>query len=96
MIRDSESVAAVSEMFDGQGATDLFDQSPKQHEEIAFRITGNPELVAYGNATAKLERIDGNSCPEKMRTEVKFVGFSGAVSDDYRLELEIFEFFKAA
>ena len=31
VVRDLQSVLAIGEMFDGQGAADLFDQSPKQH-----------------------------------------------------------------
>ena len=69
----------------------LFDQAPKQREQIVFRITDDLELVARWMPVAKLEGIESDPRPEQTGAKVKLVDFSGAIREAYRFELDVFE-----
>jgi hypothetical protein len=54
MVRDLRSQRTAHDMFDGQGAANPLDQSPKQHEQIIRWIADDLELIASRIAAARL------------------------------------------
>jgi hypothetical protein len=86
-----QSKLTVDEMFSGQCTAYLFDQAPKQREQIVLRITDDLELVTRRMATPKLEGIESDPRPEQTGAEVELVHLSSAISESYRLELDVLE-----
>lgn len=91
---DFQSVVAVLEMFDRQGAAHLLDQSPQQHQQIVFRIPDGLEGVPCRLSVAKLERIESNAGPEQVGAKVKLVEISHAIGEPHGFELGVFESFQ--
>ncbi|HVP49906.1 MAG TPA: hypothetical protein VMT56_01655 [Candidatus Bathyarchaeia archaeon] len=86
IVPDLQSQLAVHEMFDGQGAPDLRDQSPEQHKHIVRRITDDLEMIAGRTAVAKLEGVESDPRAEQVGAKMKFVNLPGAVGETHRLE----------
>ena len=91
IVSDLQSRLTVHEMFDGQGASDLRDQSPKQHKQIVRRIADDLEMIAGRRAVAKLEGVESDPRAEQVGAKMKFVNLPGAVGETHRLELGMFE-----
>jgi hypothetical protein len=80
VIRDLQSKLAVLHVFNRQGAADLFDQSPKQHQQIVLWITDYLKLISSGLPVAKLKGIQSDAWAEQTGSEMKHMGFTCAVS----------------
>jgi PRTRC genetic system ThiF family protein len=91
MVRDLRSQRTGHDMFDGQGAANPLDQSPKQHEQIIRWIADDLELIASRISIAKFESVECDSGPEQTRTKVELVDFPCAVGQTYRLKLGVFK-----
>jgi hypothetical protein len=81
VIRDLQPKLAVLHVSDGQGAADLFDQPPKQHQQISLWITDYLKLISSGMSVAKFKGIQGNAWAEQTGPEMKHMGFTCAVSE---------------
>lgn len=75
-VRDLQSVLPVREMFCGQSAAHVLDQSPEQNKQVFLRIADDLEVVPSGVSIAKLEGVERHSGAEQMGSKVKLVDFS--------------------
>lgn len=78
-------------MLHREGAANLLDESPQQHQQLILRIPDDLEVVAGRVSVAKLEGIEGDAGPEQAGAEVELVEFSGAIGEPHWFKLGMFE-----